>query len=87
VCITADHSLGQHETRDAAISDRARRLALAVCLAAGFTTLLDSSILSHGTARPSARGTGLALGLCATLVLLSLAISLRRTSTAARRAG
>jgi MFS family permease len=46
VCITADHSLGQHETRDAAISDRARRLALAVCLAAGFTTLLDSSILN-----------------------------------------
>jgi MFS family permease len=38
---------------------------------------------SHGTARPSARGTGLALGLCATLVLLSLAISCRRTSTAA----
>jgi MFS family permease len=39
-------TLGQQETDDAASRDRARRLALAVCLAAGFTTLLDSSILN-----------------------------------------
>jgi hypothetical protein len=34
----------------------------------------------RGTPEPSARGTGLALGLCTVLVLLSLAISLRRVS-------
>jgi MFS family permease len=39
-------TLDEHETGDPATGDRTRRLALAVCLAAGFTTLLDSSILN-----------------------------------------
>jgi MFS family permease len=57
----------------------AQRLSATVCLAAA-----TGVAFSHGTARPSARGTGLALGLCAMLVLLSLAISLRRAKKGRR---
>jgi hypothetical protein len=52
----------------------AQRLSATVCLAAA-----TGVAFSHGSAQPSAHGTGLALGLCAVLVLLSLTISLRRT--------
>jgi MFS family permease len=59
----------------------AQRLSATVCLAAA-----TGVAFSHGTAQPSARGTGRALALCALLVLLSLTISLRRTRKAARPA-
>jgi MFS family permease len=59
----------------------AQRLSATVCLAAA-----TGVAFSQGTAQPSARGTGHALALCALLVLLSLAISLRRTRKAARPA-
>jgi MFS family permease len=53
----------------------AQRLSATVCLAAA-----TGVAFSRGTAEPSAHGIGLALGLCAVLVLLSLAISLRRAT-------
>jgi MFS family permease len=57
----------------------AQRLSATVCLAAA-----TGVAFSHGTAQPSAHGTGLALGLCAMLVLQSLTISLRRAKKGGR---